>query len=236
MTHFVHAALLAMSSSPAASIVAKATLAATLGIVGAWLARKSRAAVRHAVLAAAFGVLLLLPIASTVTPPFRIVVQEANAATPIPARARVAGVAGVMRAAPRRELSLSALLFWGWIAGTALFLTPVAMGLWHVRFLRRSALPWPRGQALASGLAAAAGIHRRVEVMLHRSLAGPMTCGVVHPAIVLSADAEQWVEADLTLWNDLAEDVPYTQWVPFQTHYTGWPEPPVVGGGAAGVQ
>ena len=62
MMHFINGAVLAMGSSPAASIAAKATLAAALGIVGAWLARGSSAAVRHVVLVAAFSV--LLPIAA----------------------------------------------------------------------------------------------------------------------------------------------------------------------------
>jgi TonB family protein len=195
--HFINAAMLSVGNSQAASVVVKATLAVALGIAGAWLARGSRAAVRHAVLAAAFGVLLLLPIVSTITPPFRIVVEEASVATSGPPTDAIE-VAGVTRAAPRPGISLSALLLWGWIAGTILFLTPMAMGLWQVRFLRRSGAPWPRGQALAMGLAAEAGIRRRIEVLLANSLSGPMTCGIVRPLIVLSADAETWAEEDLT--------------------------------------
>jgi beta-lactamase regulating signal transducer with metallopeptidase domain len=198
MMHMFNAVMLAVGSSSAASIIAKATLAAASGLAGAWLARGSRAAVRHAVLAAAFGVLLLLPIVSTVTPPFRIVVQETSAATFVPTGARATVVPGVMRKAPRPERSLSVLLLWGWIAGTAIFLAPVAMGLWHVRSLRGSAQPWQRGQSLVDGLAPDAGIRRRVKVLLHGSLVGPMTCGVVHPAVVFSADTEKWAEEDLT--------------------------------------
>jgi hypothetical protein len=59
----INGLMLAVSSSPAASIVAKVTVTTALGLIGAWLARRSRAAVRHALLAAAFGVLLVLPIA-----------------------------------------------------------------------------------------------------------------------------------------------------------------------------
>jgi TonB family protein len=74
---------------------------------------------------------------------------------------------------------------------------PVGMGLWQVRRLRRSALPWRQGQALVERLAQEAGIGRRVEVLLHGGLPGPMTCGAVRPAIVLPADAEQWEAEDL---------------------------------------
>jgi TonB family protein len=68
----------------------------------------------------------------------------------------------------------------------------VALGLWQVRSLRRSALPWRHGQSVVESLA-----HRRVEVLLHEALPGPMTCGVVHPAIVLPQDARSWDEEDL---------------------------------------
>ena len=68
----INGMLLAISSSLAASIVAKVTVTTALGLVAAWLARGSRAAVRHALLAAAFGVMLLLPIVSVVVPPLHI--------------------------------------------------------------------------------------------------------------------------------------------------------------------
>jgi hypothetical protein len=58
----------------AVSIVMKATVVVAVGLGGAWLARGSRASVRHAVLAASFAVLLGLPIASMVAPPVRVAV------------------------------------------------------------------------------------------------------------------------------------------------------------------
>ena len=64
--------ILAIGSSLGASIVAKVTVAMALGLSAAWLARGNRAAVRHALLAAMFGVTLLLPIASVVVPPVRL--------------------------------------------------------------------------------------------------------------------------------------------------------------------
>src|SRR5580700_5096737 len=142
--------MLAVSSSLAASIVLKATVATALALIGAWVARRSRAAVRHALLAAAFGVLLALPIASIVTPPVRIEVPAAARVVPAfagakgvgspvaPAHASVGAISVVPRSA---ALSPSALLLMAWIAGTALFLLPVVMGLWQVRSLRRSGLP-----------------------------------------------------------------------------------------------
>ena len=194
MMPVINGVMLAVSSSLAASIVAKVTVTTALGLIGAWLARRSRAAVRHALLAAAFGVLLVLPIASLVAPPVRIAVPAAAQARIVPAVAQAPSTrfrASRRRTASRRR-SASARTFavcsvcsrdgspgrrcfccrWSWVCGR------------FVR-LRRSALPWRQGQSVVEGLALDAGIHRRVEVLLHEALPGPMTCGVVHPAIVL---------------------------------------------------
>jgi TonB family protein len=194
MIPFINGAILAIGSSLAASIVVKATLATALALIGARLTRGSRAAVRHSLLTAAFGVLLVLPVASIVTPPVPIPVQVAAAVpvvTPPP-------LTVVKPALPKRSgLSPSALLLPVWAAGMALFLLPVVMGLWQVRSLRRSALPWRQGQSVVDALALDAGIHRRVEVLLHGALPGPMTCGILHPAILLSSDAPAWDVEDL---------------------------------------
>src|ERR1700722_10291777 len=72
MTQIIDGVLLLLSSSLAASILGKATVIATLGLMGAWLTRRSPAAVRHAVLAASLAVLLALPIASMLIKPVRI--------------------------------------------------------------------------------------------------------------------------------------------------------------------
>ena len=194
--------MLAVSSSLTASIVAKATVLLMLALIGTTLARRSRAAVRHALLAAAFGVLLALPAASLIVPPVRMVVSApapvriASAPIGIPV-AVPAAYSSVPAPAPRWKLSVATILLTGWIAGMALFLSPVLMGLWEVRSLRRRALPWAHGQAVTERLARDAGIGRRVEVLLHEDLPGPMTCGVLYPAIVLPEEARAWDAEDL---------------------------------------
>jgi hypothetical protein len=224
MMPVINEVMLAVSSSLAASIVAKATVTTALSLAGVRLARRSRAAVRHALMAAAFGVLLALPVASVVAPPVLIpvsaVAQERNHAH----FARVATVlsapplrpnVGVPSAIPQPEgFSLSTLLLTVWIAGATLFLLPVLIGLWQVRRLRRSALPWPHGQLVVERLALEAGIHRRVEVLLHEVLQGPMTCGALHPTIVLPQDAQTWTSDDLNraLVHEL-EHVRRSDWV-----------------------
>jgi uncharacterized protein (TIGR03435 family) len=154
-------------------------------------------------------VLLALPVASLVAPPVRVAapLMALDRTAPPPLAGAIDALAPVAPAdagerstpaIPRAlRLSTSALLLAGWIAGAALALLPVAMGLWQVRLLRRSALPWRHGQAVVERLALDAGIHRRVEVLLHEAASGPMTCGVAHPAIVLSPDAQTWAVEDL---------------------------------------
>lgn len=207
--------MLAVSGSLGASIVVKVTVITAFALFAAWLARGSRAAVRHVFLAAAFGATLLLPIGSAVVPPVRlgvpvVVENRASGAPPL-----VSGVGQISPlttghpAAPAisvpqssrvplsKTISWSSVLLAGWIAGGAISLLSLAIGLWQIRLVRRSGLPWRRGQWLAQAIALDAGVRRRVEVLLHETVPGPMTCGVVHPAIVLPQDAESWNEEDL---------------------------------------
>jgi TonB family protein len=175
--------------TPILSILVKATFVATLGLLAAWITRHNRASVRHALLTATLAVLLLLPAASILAPPIRIALPQTSL--------RIAPVAAgelqaVPSATPRPALSasavsLSTLLLAAWMVGAILFLTPVATGIWQVRALRRSALPWSEGQSLVGD----------VEVLTHESLSGPMACGVFRPAIVFSADAATWSAQDL---------------------------------------
>src|SRR5580700_1515312 len=78
MTQMIDGVMLLLSSSLAASVLGKATLIATLGLMGAWLTSRSPAAVRHAVLAASFAVLLALPIASILIKPVRIALSAST--------------------------------------------------------------------------------------------------------------------------------------------------------------
>jgi uncharacterized protein (TIGR03435 family) len=193
----------------AASILAKVTATLALALVGTWLARRNRAASRHVLLAAAFAVLLVLPIASVVAPPISfavpIAVPEEPASPPAepivdpgPPGALVAAAGHAAPQTPRPAWpSWPVLMAATWALGATLFLLPVIAGLSQVRSLRRSGLPWRQGRAIVDTLATDAGIRRRIDVLLNASLPGPMTCGVVHPGIVLPADAQTWADEDL---------------------------------------
>src|SRR5262245_25681076 len=192
----------------AISILLKATV--ILGLTGAAvrLARRARASVRHVLLAAGLAALLLLPVISIVTPSLPIVVPAAvqHAMAPLDAEPIDAGAASAGTTAPAPRLparspvelpSLEAFLISAWIGGAVVFLLPVAIGLQQVRSIRRTALPWPEGRTIVDALATGANGRRRVEVLLHEAVPGPMTCGVLHPAIFLPVDAPAWPADEL---------------------------------------
>ncbi len=190
------------------SILLKVTVTATLALVAARLARRSRASVRHVLLVAAFAMLAVLPIASLVAPSVNVVVPDAVQGAiesfdavplnPRPAAAPAAVQIAVASSDPRSWWpSLGAMLIGGWVAGAAIFLVPIFMGLREVRFLRRTARPWTEGQSLVDALARGLRSRRPVDAVLHDAVPGPMTCGWRRPAIVLPMDARTWPAEDL---------------------------------------
>jgi uncharacterized protein (TIGR03435 family) len=191
-------------------ILLEVTVVLALALAGTRLARKSRAAVRHIVLAAAFGVVLMLPLASLVAPSVRVEVPaavhaviapldlEPTAAEPdrpldldVPAAARTSA------RSPRIWPSLSTVFLAAWIAGAGVCLVPVIVGLWQVRSLRRSGVPWRDGGVEVGALAGPGRLRQRIDVLRHESVPGPMTCGLLRPAIVLPMDAASWTREDL---------------------------------------
>src|SRR5579862_5150060 len=77
--------LLAISNSPAASILTKATLILALGLILSILMRRARASLRHVLLSATFAALLGLPVAFYFAPPILIATKVA---TTVPAPER----------------------------------------------------------------------------------------------------------------------------------------------------
>ena len=205
----LHGFVLAVGSSLIASILAKVTVIAAIGLIGAALARRNRAAVRHVLLAASFSVMLVLPVTSLIAPPVRIAVPVAvqkdavlpphpgaiQSATPLMSPDALSAVTPAVLRSSRP--SLAVLLITGWLAGIAFSLIPMIAGLWKIRLLRRWGLPWGDGQGIVDRLALDTGIHRRVAVLLHESLPGPIASGMLHPVILLPPDAETWKREDL---------------------------------------
>ena len=157
-----------MTASFAASILVDVTVIAAAALAGTWLAGKSRAAVRHVILCAAFAALLTLPFATLIAPPVRITVRVSAPAAALTAAEPFARVFSAETSTTTESSSASVpqssivaastIVVTIWIAGAALLLLPLLAALWHTRSLRRSALPWRRGQSIRKGVFGGAGV------------------------------------------------------------------------------
>ena len=194
----------------ALSIAIKTTVTMMLALAGARLARGNRASLRHLLIASGFGVLVVLPLASIVAPSISVTVPIPIAQTAPASHAPAVAVddsqatqtieqAPVAPRVPesRPWPSWPGLIAAIWALGVILFAAPVIAGLAEVRSLRRSSLPWRRGQVLVDQLTHDVGLRRRVLVLRHESLPGPVTCGIVRPVIIVPADADDWTGEDL---------------------------------------
>jgi bla regulator protein BlaR1 len=199
-----------MMVSVAVLAVVKATLVCGVAFVLARLCRRTRASIRHLLFALAFAALAAIPVAGTLLPAVAVTVpavataparttQTTPSATPSsagedPSRS---SALSVIRASAPTALTIAQVATGAWLIGVALFLVPVAIGFWQVRRLRRVASPWLDGQTVVQTLAPAAGVHRPIDVLLQDGVTGPMTCGVLRPAIILPASAREWDESTL---------------------------------------
>jgi hypothetical protein len=150
------------------TLLIKTTIVLGAALAGAWMGRRGRAALRHVVLASAFAMLALLPIAAVVVPSIRVTVPAAlqpagsdvgdvfsSADEPADAASPSAAASAAVPAPATPDWSLPPLidvLTMFWIAGSIVLLLPVAFGLAQVRALRRSAQPWRGGQQLIDDL------------------------------------------------------------------------------------
>ena len=209
MTPFGDEIAVAIAGSPALSLIAKATVVCAAALVLARFARRRRASVRHLMCATTFIVLLALPLVPAVAPARQVTLPLLEPAqviadvAPAPVLSAPVGIAqsvDTIPAAAGRQLtlpSLSTVLLMAWIGGTAIVLVPMIAGLVRVRRVRRHGLPWRDGQLLVASIASALAVRRPIQVLLDDAADGPMTCGIVRPAVILPRDARQWAMEDL---------------------------------------
>jgi uncharacterized protein (TIGR03435 family) len=191
------------------ALLIKVTVALAVSLLSVRLARRSRAAVRHALLASGFAIVLVLPMVSIVSPMIAVPL-------PIPAPVEAIDFSSISlvgntadqavtaagrgtgpTAAGERRISLGALLVSAWAAGGTIFMVPVLAGLWEMHRIRRGARRAPQLEQLARHLARRVGMNRLITVLMHDGVAGPMTCGVLRPAIILPAHASDWPDGDV---------------------------------------
>ena len=194
-------------------------LAAALG--AAWMARRTAARVRHRLWSSAFAAVLALPLLAVAVPGLPVPVpswmataddagqpisinivradREPRMAETIDVTAQIvangmassgldARDAGVPR--PALSMILAAL----WVAGALAALVSLAIALWRVRRLSRTACPLddPDWAGPAAALAARLGVRGRVRLLVSPHVSTPMAGGILAPTIYLPATAVQW--------------------------------------------
>ena len=194
-------AVLSLSAFPL-SVIAKATVVIVAAMIAGRWVRRVPASMRHLILACAFAVLLVLPVAEFLLPSMSLAVRGGVAPRPAVLPITIADTA--VSAAPQRKapavpadvaapvaaaLSLRALLLMVWAIGALVALVPVLLTPARLRHLRCAARRWDGGEAV---IGAVAREGRRVDLLVHPDIPAPLTCGVGRPAIMLPADARQW--------------------------------------------
>ena len=196
-----------MSASFAVWLLVKATLTLAVSLGACCLARRARAAARHVLLATAFAILCVLPIASLAFPsrvlelPTPRLSAEPVLVVPFTsgdATLRVNAVHAVAsQPASWPVVTIGTLLTGAWAFGVFAFIAPLLAGMWQARSLRRAASSSSRPTALAPVLSTDAGIRRPIDVLVHPSIRGPMTFGILRPAILLPSDVDSWTDEEL---------------------------------------
>lgn len=190
-------------------VIVKATLVCGIGFLLSRLCHRTRASVRHLLFALAFAALVVVPGISSLLPTVVVALPAAATAaqiqdpTPTVLSTADAGSSGASTpsgariSVPVQSVTMAQVITATWLIGSTLFLIPVGVGAWQVRRLRQSASPWIGGQSLLLTLAPALGVGRRIDALLHEDVMGPLTCGLLKPAIILPATAQHWDEATL---------------------------------------
>jgi beta-lactamase regulating signal transducer with metallopeptidase domain len=198
-----------MAVSELGVLVAGVTAVLAVALLAVRLMSRAPAAVRHLVLASAFGTVAVLPVATLVSPSITVEIPvlpprapEPSVGVPGDAVARraedvpPAPTAGAFSAAERAVPAATWLpLLWATVAIVALL--PVGASLWRLRTIRRRGRSWPEGAAQLSTLAREAGMRRPVALLLHDEIVAPIAGGVLRPVIVLPPDAVTWSESDV---------------------------------------
>jgi len=186
------------------ALIAKATVILGIALAATHVARHARASMRASFLAAAFGLVMVMPIASALTPvrevPIPVAIAPAFLANELAAQPEVLGVQP--RPTEPKESSwqlpsLRTLTRSAWLLGAVITALPLALGLWRVRRIRRRGQAWPPADAFVEELRAPLGLRRSVTIVLQKDVVAPATCGWMRPTIMLPIDAPDWSAEDL---------------------------------------
>jgi beta-lactamase regulating signal transducer with metallopeptidase domain len=177
------------------AVAVKSTVILLAALAAAALAHRARAAVRHAIFAAAFLALLLLPAASTLAPQIRLPVFDAVSAPAVAAQSTVAAPPSEHAAAPAPS-SRATRSRWGaadlaiaiYAIGAGSILLMLFAGVLRLRAWASDATGWPEATTLARELAP----ERSVLVAISDRVQSPLTFGLFQSTILLPPSASAW--------------------------------------------
>jgi bla regulator protein blaR1 len=188
------------------SILAKATAVAIIGLIGTRLAGRTRASVRHLMLALTFGSLIALPVFMLAAPDVTVDVPVARTAAtspllsnapairPAPSTATVPPLPGAPVAPAVNGTFVARAI---WFAGAVLFSIPLIVLAWRLRYVHRTGIPSPELTTLAQSIADESGLRRTMQVIQHEEMQAPITFGIFKPLIVMPMDARTWNAEDV---------------------------------------
>jgi beta-lactamase regulating signal transducer with metallopeptidase domain len=197
-----------------ADAAVRGTLVLLTALAATGLMRRSSASARHLVWLAALAALLLLPVARSFVPEWRVLPLPSVPAASAPALAAAASpidrssepVAFSAPASPASPAAAVAAQRWWvsmdwvrlalmvWAAGVLLFGLRLAYGVARIRWIERRATEltddeWVR---LTDGLARRLRLGRIVRLLREPAATVPMTWGVFHPVVLLPAESDGW--------------------------------------------
>src|SRR5688572_5844764 len=175
------------------ALAVKSTVALMVALVIVLVARRTRASARHMVLAAVFAFLLLLPVADRFMPAMVAIPEET---VTFLRDANTIGGAAAFRPPAIGGLKATAPGAVDWrsvyIAGSALLLAWLALGIFRLRRLASKSEVWLEGTARMNEIAHEANIRRPALVVLSDATNVPLTFGFRTSTIVLPRAAREW--------------------------------------------
>lgn len=178
------------------AVVLKSTIALLLGLAFVIAARRSRASLRHLILASMFTFLLLLPLVQRFAPAVEIEVNDTTVSERV--RTIAAPITQTPPAVPTPNTqqqsapSLPAILATTYAAGVSLLLALLAFGILRLHRLANRSEVWLDGTARMNEIALDADIRRPALVVLSNEVSVPLTFGFRRSTIVLPANANTW--------------------------------------------
>lgn len=175
--------------APALWLVARGTLLLLAAALVALGLRRGSPAARHMVWALALGAMLALPAASLLIPEWELSFVRVVSLDG-PAGAAVAHGAGTGPAG----IPWSTLVLVVWTAGAVATLARYGLAMLAVRVMARGARRVTSGEWMErmQGAAGELGLRERVHLLRADGAAMPMTWGILQPAVLVPADADEW--------------------------------------------